>query len=332
MSNKPENNDMPISASESDNAEVANYPELARANLARLRGDYDLAERQCMALLKQTPHHPTVAALLGDVSAEQGKLDEAAQWYEMAVDAGASSGIGEKLDTIRHRIKERDAATSEREIGLPPRTWASPPVLLGSGVIVLMLLVCAYIAGTYRAPVKPTTIQEQAPIVLPSTGPAQVPDGAAKLDSHTIDLQHPATPVKPTEGSVSPGSQSKSGIDADLQPYFADSPGPLARVSAATSDPRSHSVSLDVPLQNGEDPRAVAAQVAQAALTSMKDPTTLTVRLVSNGKLVFMADCTRDKLDAYMRAEHGPTDVPNFADQLLSNEWKEGSDTAAAGR
>ena len=333
MSRPPENDDMQTPASQFGDAEETNYSELARANLARLRGDYDLAERQCMALLKQTPHDPTVAALLGDVSSEQSKLDEALQWYEMAVDAGAPSGIEEKLDAIRVRVKERDATTSEREIGLSQRTWTSPPVLLGGAVIILMLLVCAYVAGTYRTPAKTPVVQEQAPIVLPRSGQSlPVNDGGSQPVTHPTDPPRSSPDSAAQDAAIPSAPTNKVEFDADLQPYFATASGFLARVTSAASVPRDHAVIIDVSLLPGEDPRTLAAQVAQATLAVLKDPTTLIVRVISGGKPIFLADCTREKFDAAERSDHPTNDGAPLADSLLSNEWKDANWTPPSGR
>ena len=58
----------------------------------------------------------------------------------------------------------------------------------------------------------------------------------------------------------------------------------------------------------------------------------LTVRIVSNGKPVFVADCTRDKYDAYVKRDPQSDSAASLADALLTNEWKEASDASATGR
>ncbi|HLK16180.1 MAG TPA: tetratricopeptide repeat protein [Fimbriimonadaceae bacterium] len=333
MSSTPENDDMATPTSPSSNAEDAIYSELARANLARLRGDYDVAERQCTSLLKQAPHNSTVAALLGDISAEQNKLDEALQWYEMAVDSGAASGIEEKLKAVKARVKERDAAKSEREIGLSQRTWTSPSVLIGGSVIFLMLIVCSYIAGTYRTPVKATPTQEQAPIILPSTSTnaGSAGDGSAKGSANPGDLAH-ANPSPSGQESVPAPAPPRAGIDAELQAGLASATGALAQVTQATWDPRSHAALLEAAVQPNEDPRVLAAQIAQGALSTWKEATAVTVRVASGGKIVFIADATREKADALARSGQPAPEGVALADALLTNEWKEGPEGVTSGR
>jgi hypothetical protein len=197
---------------------------------------------------------------------------------------------------------------------------------MGGTVIILMLLVCAYVAGTYRTPVKAPIVQEQAPIVLPKTGQSSPGnDGNSQPETHPTDPPRTSpNTVQPDTSAVATGA-SKGDFDSDLQPYFANATGLLARVTSAASNPRDHEVTIDVSLQAGEEPRILAAQVAQASLVVLKDPTTLTVRVLSGGKPIFLADCTRDKYDAFERSDHPTTDGSALAEALLTNEWKDAS-------
>jgi hypothetical protein len=89
---------------------------------------------------------------------------------------------------------------------------------------------------------------------------------------------------------------------------------------------------LDAPLQTGDIPRAVAAQIAEAALAKLKDATTITIRLLNNGKPEFVADASREKYEAYTRAARTAGTGDELADALLLNEWKAGSESATTGR
>ncbi len=66
--------------------EEAAKPLLARANLFRMRGQWDEAVAVCTEALRRAPHSPTAHSLLGDVYEAQNKTDEAVQWYGMACD------------------------------------------------------------------------------------------------------------------------------------------------------------------------------------------------------------------------------------------------------
>lgn len=324
---------MATTTSNSNSADDAIATDLARANLARLRGDYAQADQLCQELLKQAPHNSTVATLLGDINSEQGRLDEAAQWYEMAVDAGSSAGVSEKLETIKRRIVERDSANSQADLGISPRPWLTPPVLVGGPVIIVMLLVCAYVAGTYRAPAKVVTETEQGAIVLPSSsGRTDSPNASVKADP-TTPTQPIGKPNSSTTDSSANASAVRDAFDPELRAAFGNgAAGPLGRVTAAVANPRDHTVILDVSAQAGEEPRIAAAQVAQAALPAAKEATTVIVRVLGANGPVYIADCTREKFDAYTQADRPAADTSALADALLSNEWRAASDAAATGR
>ena len=54
--------------------------------------------------------------------------------------------------------------------------------------------------------------------------------------------------------------------------------------------------------------------------------------MTSAGKAMLVADGTRDKYEAYTRAEHPSSDTAALADALLSNEWKDATDAPPVGR
>ena len=66
--------------------EAAARPLLARANLLRLRGQWNEAIAVCTDALRHAPRSPSAHSLLGEVYEAQGKTDEAVQWFGMACD------------------------------------------------------------------------------------------------------------------------------------------------------------------------------------------------------------------------------------------------------
>ena len=60
------------------------YPEIARANLLRMKGEYEQAIEICLSILRRFPSNETAHALLGDIYADQGKLDDAEQHVAQA--------------------------------------------------------------------------------------------------------------------------------------------------------------------------------------------------------------------------------------------------------
>lgn len=278
--------------------------DLAKANLLRLRGDYAAAHKLCMAILDRATQDPTVAALLGDIAAEQGNYESAAQWYEVAVDGGAGVGIADKLTAIQLRIKERDARNTEKAVGLPPRTHVPLSLLLGTSVVVILLLVAAYVLGAAK---------HQAPVASGQQGPIVLP----RIDS--------PTPTKANESKVGPPPVPPSSapvpvIDPDLATAFANADGVLSKVTGAELDPRSHTVTITAPADPGEDTRTLAASLAGAVFERVKDAQSVTIRVTRLLKPVLVADATREKFESLTNGQSGASAQVDTS--ILSNVWE----------
>jgi len=70
-----------------DTAQVA----LAAANLLRVRGLHDQAEARCIEVLRADPNNVHAHSLLGDIYQDQGRLEDARQWYQLALDLNPNS-------------------------------------------------------------------------------------------------------------------------------------------------------------------------------------------------------------------------------------------------
>jgi tetratricopeptide repeat protein len=64
---------------------------LARANLLRMRGRWAEAADLCVDVLRLNPNNPTAHSLLGDIYQDQGRPDEAAHWYQLALELNPGS-------------------------------------------------------------------------------------------------------------------------------------------------------------------------------------------------------------------------------------------------
>ena len=59
-------------------------PLLARANLLRVRGQWEAAAEQCAAVMRIDPQNAAAHSLLGEIYDNQGHLERAIRWYEEA--------------------------------------------------------------------------------------------------------------------------------------------------------------------------------------------------------------------------------------------------------
>lgn len=94
---------------------------LSKANLLRVRGQLQEAIEACAEALRLTPLSGDACAMLAEIYEAQGKLDEALQWYGMAVDnSPANPSYREHLK----RLAEQKQATLEKQRALevaPPK-------------------------------------------------------------------------------------------------------------------------------------------------------------------------------------------------------------------
>ncbi len=89
-------------------------PRLARANLLRMRGQWEEAMRVCADVLRQFPNNVHAHALMGDIYRDQGNLEEAAQWYKLALDLAPDSVVDRRrLEQVQREMELRQQAQSQ---------------------------------------------------------------------------------------------------------------------------------------------------------------------------------------------------------------------------
>lgn len=204
-------------------------PLLARANLLRMRGQWDEAVASCMAALRKAPHSAAAHLLLGEIYEAQGKVDDAVPWYNMAVDHDPENAIArEKLARLEEmqRVRLRTQAASpsdaapkrEKTIERTMQWWDQmfPPgqsdaiarmIFAVCGVIAALLIISAGVVYFVVLPNQrsqndpvPTLNAPSAPVVMapPETPPTPVLSSPAA--SRTAPSPAPsAAPAGPVE-------------------------------------------------------------------------------------------------------------------------------------
>ena len=156
------------------------YPELARANLARMRKEWKQAEDICLSILRRFPNNHSSNTLLGDIAAERGDLEQAAEWYELALDIVPDDEETKlKLQTAKDELSTRQTQTTVETLGIPPKR---APIAL---YLMITLVVAAFTVATVMMLNKPkeTGPNPNTPIVLEDQ----------KLPAKT-DIEEPTTP------------------------------------------------------------------------------------------------------------------------------------------
>lgn len=318
-------NDGPMISPPKDEAGLPReaYALLAQANLLRMRGCWEEAVANCMAALRLAPDSPSAQSLLGDIYENQGRFDDAVQWYRMALDANPDSPADRlKLDRLLQRQSpasqtDRGAVTAEPDAegdasahpgsAVPPlplwrRLSQDPEKALRWGALAAALLVCvvvmfAFAAAHRRAALAslgllPYQEVKAAPIVVP---PASGPPAPAGADS---------PPRASAEQSVLDSLRGSSDLSAQG-----------ITVGDVQFDPRAGRVSITISLSsgNGLTQEAVlhsALDAAQAAAAASPSATAFTVRcLMALGtggtSLVFVGDLPRSALPSGGTVEPG---------------------------
>jgi len=176
------------------------YPELARANLLRMQGKYEEAIEICRRIIGRFPSNETVHALLGDIYADQGNLDEAIRWYELLVElAPTNVHYSAKLHNLRAMRAAQVAPPPP--VPEPEAKPAKPKVLAYAlfGVLALILVSASFVAGARMhamrqaaaEPVKPAQ-GAIAPPASSETPRIPPPTPAAELPAHAPT---PASPM-----------------------------------------------------------------------------------------------------------------------------------------
>jgi len=282
------------------------YPQLAKANLLRMRGEIGEARNECLAILKRQPGNFTAHVLLGDLAAESGSFDQAIQWYELALDLlPGNPQVTSKLEQVRQRIEHKQAAEAVAQLGIPTTKPKMRAFLLISAAFVAVVGIGGFLAGRalQRAP-KVTTVSE--PIV-------------AKPIAAAISTPAPTPKIEPDKPAPAPV------VSAPVIPKPAGDQAVLdlakqkckegARVLDAQQDVRTKNVMLTARATTAEPLADIAAILAQSALAEIPDCPRVTVRLVEQSKILFVADMMHDDV-----AAAAPADLEKPS-SLLRNVW-----------
>lgn len=301
-----------MGADPTEGSDASTYPELARANLLRMRGEYKLAEEQCLKILRKLPNNASANTLLGDVCAERGDLEQAVQWYELALELMPNDPANQqKLKSVTERIRDRDAAASIEQLGLKPfqfKLWPTAAAIAGFGLVIAIVVLVVKLNSSGK------------PGVLNS------PINAPVKESKSAD-----PPSDPSAGTANPVA-SHAAIDPDMQVLAGAKNSEAPRLLGAIGDPRTKSAVVTFSLQDGEAADAIAAKVGTAALSSVSSLESVTVRAVRAGNVVFVADILRSSYDE-IRSQpwiDAHLDQPDaWIARVLSRPWNPETDSKA---
>lgn len=237
------------------------YRDLARANLMRMRGEFKTAQEICLAILRRYPNNHTANMLLGDIAAEEGDLDQAAEWFELALDIVPDHAeTKKKLAAIREELARRQAKTTVAELGIPKR---SGPIALYVGLAGIVAVFA--IAAAINANRKPQATYND-PIVLkdePKPAPAE-----------------PVEEVQPTKVVYRVDEELASSLVAKLA---ADHPLEGRLLTASVAEP-GNAVRLSLPAAGEDGEWELRAKLVMGAFEAMQAAPKVEIQYWTQGR------------------------------------------------
>ena len=287
-------------ATGAEGSDTAVYPELARANLLRMRGDYKAAEDQCLSILRRYPNNATANVLLGDICTEKGDLEQAMQWYEMALDLTPESQAAQhKLEYVRQRFKDKETVQTVEQLGLPTTKSKAGIYAISLIIAIFIIAVVAYALGfkhEEKAVMNDPAVIRARGTLEPGTAAAGQPDGTTGAVREDDPL------LKTIQGTGTEG----------------------ARVLAAIEDPRTHALTVTYSVLEGEDARSLGASIAAQAFESISEAPLVTLRGVKQGHVTYVADAMRTRYEETLaqswKTDHA-SDPNAWVNHVLLNEW-----------
>jgi hypothetical protein len=269
---------------------------LAKANLLRMRKQWDEAVTCCMQVLYHSPDSWSAHALLGDIYADQDRPEEAIQWYCMTLDIRPDAQlVREKLSKVvnsrRHQIVQainptrpymnRDGRTFHGGVlGKLSWYWSAPERKR-------LLVVAGVILAVFAIVLAPQLVGSRS---NRGSAAAVFTEGPAPTNTALV-----LAPVTPASKSGATGGSAPGGSTPlpEPNPPIASS---SARAAEIIRDPNDEAMTDT--LQTDTGLRAQGVEVTDAELNPPNS--SLTVTFVSTGPPAPTTDARimRDALSA----------------------------------
>lgn len=291
--------------------DAAVYPQLARANLLRMRGHHADAEKLCLTVLKQFPYNSTAHILLGDIHADKGHPREALDWYELAVDLEPeNASLKAKRDRLKREREKEEAVAATAELAVP--TSNARTVLISGAIVILLVAVVigAYLVGQRRANtdvnlddlIRPVSIGESAP-------PQPQPNG-------TAIPEQPEAPSNETERPIMSPPIAMTAQELGIKRDASARLGPLGnQLLHIEFDSRDRSARATASA-SGEALLVDAAKIGAAILFVTENATRVHVRIIdtSSGDAKLIGTVSRESLTAAQTIQEGS---PEWASAVI---------------
>lgn len=274
---------------------------LTQANLCRVRREWEAAIDYCVEVLRIQPGNQSAHALLGDIYRDQNKLDDAIQWYRMAVDLRPNPTDEAKLHRLeQERLRQLQGSDARfggpglavalnadgsvkggtvNLMGVSPRRWLTGLTLVS--VTFATLMICVLVGMKYsRRSQTPASSGPSAslPVPRPSASSSPLPSpsfasaaGVPSLPDKVSALPSAGSGFAPDEGSLpnlsGPAKTSANsllpGLSKESAPAPRDlPPAPVLAVKPLPAPPESK----QEPAQEA-NPRPVITREERGSIT-----------------------------------------------------------------
>jgi len=305
----------PLGNGPTEGSDSAVYTELARANLLRMRGDYTAAQEQCRAILHKFPNNVSANQLLGDICVETGDLEQAKEWYELALDiAPDSESIRQKLEITRQRIEHKETEGLVEQLGLPPTKPRNGAFALTLAALVVSVGFIAYLIGSNR---NKTATNEPTRTTI--TAPAERPTQTTSNPGPTSSDQTGQTTIQnpPVSAKGAAEDRALAQLITQRNPYGD-------RLISLTQDPRSGLVILTYSVNENEDEKQIGAALAASAFDNSLNASILTVRAIRKDLLTYVADAHRaayEETKSESWQSQNANDPTALGRHIFAQEW-----------
>jgi hypothetical protein len=290
------------------------HTELAQANLFRLRGERDAAEKKCLSILKRFPNEAEAHSLLGDLSADKEDWARAIEWYELALDLNPSSTPDRtKLDEAARRLHDAESAETVEQLGLPEPTSRLPWII---GGLIALVVICGVIALLKMPSNKPTPPLIGGKVSAPATGGSDDDQVANPSETNTSHVSVAPSADQGTAAAALPME------DRTLFQLLAKNSTQGNRLISVSQDPRDKGLVVTFTASSEDDALHSGALLAKDALDQSPETLIVTVRGVSSDHLIFVADALRTKLaEAEAAIGQSGTASDTWISDFLQREW-----------
>jgi hypothetical protein len=236
---------------------------LAHANLLRMRGRWEDAAAQCAEVLRRQPSSASAHSLLGDIYENQGRLEDAIHWYQLALEICPGSvadraKLSRALELQRARLARRERPRK----GGQPISWVRVATVAGVAFCCTILALAIVVSASERGRPQPE------PVVGAVAGRAP-------------PTLSPRPWRRPEPGSTSRERELLTALRGISEPEGSGGGGPaLLRPVALVLDPRGPAATLTLLLEPTRAPwRGTALMAEGTAVQLQREVHRLSVRV-----------------------------------------------------